>query len=76
VKVVVVVRSTRAERSLVLEPQPGWEQWKGLLFDFLGDLEDSVKAACLRTAGDAVCRSFSVEVHAEGADCDHEVPSA
>ena len=72
-KVRVVVRGSRGIECAVVDVSPeGAFAWPRKL---LRNIERWVIRACEQTANDSVCRSLAVEVHAEGADCDHEVPS-
>lgn len=70
-RVLVVVRTSRHAKVFPVEMVMG----KGGVST--GDPMESVgrwvSEACARTSNDLVCRSLSVEVHVDGADCDHEV---
>jgi hypothetical protein len=61
--VVVLLRSSRAQRAF--SPDTPVPQILGRIAEWLALAEASARESC-------VCKSFSVEVHLAGADCDHE----
>lgn len=72
-RVLVVVRSSKCVRAFPVSVEMG----RGAVYPEpqpFASVAAWIGEACARTSNDRVCRSLSVEVHAEGADCDHEVP--
>lgn len=71
-RVVVVVRSSTRAKTFSLDVADG--AGRVLCDGAVGAVDGWLGVACVRTAGDSLCRSITVEVHADGAECDHEVP--